>query len=75
MLKEFGTDTTCSHMSFSERHIKMAITYKKQEYVWLTRLEIVLLFKGHVWQPGKDHAEKIISKAKGKQKTPSLPEG
>ena len=33
------------------------------EYAWVTRVEAIVMFHGHVWEEGKRHAEKLLALA------------
>ena len=73
LLKEFVVDPTCLSIKFEERHVREWVKYSCQEYVWVTRTECIIRFQGHVWEPGRLHAEKVLSLSKSSKPHPMAP--
>ena len=73
LLREFVKDPTCLSMTFTEEHVRESIKYTHTEMMWVTRVEAIVMFHGHVWEEGKQHAEKLLSLAKVQKPNPMAP--
>ena len=73
LLKEFVQDPTCASMKFEERHVVAAVKWQTTEFVWLTRIEAIIMFQGHVWEPGLKYAEKLLETSKQTKRHPQRP--
>ena len=73
MLKEFVADPTCLTMKFTEKHVRESIKFSSSEYAWVTRVECMIMFQGHVWEQGRLHAEKLLAASKTSKPHPMAP--
>ena len=73
LLQEFVKDPTCLSMTFTEEHVRESIKYTNTEMIWVTRVEAIVMFHGHVWEEGKQHAEKLLSLARVQKPNPMAP--
>ena len=73
LLKEFVQDPTCASMKFEERHVVAVVKWQTTEFVWLTRIEAIIMFQGHVWEPGLKYAEKLLETSKQTKRHPQRP--
>ena len=73
MLREFVQDPTCLTVTFEERHVRESSKYSKTEWIWITRVETIVMFHGHTWAEGKEHAETLLKAAKATKPHPMCP--
>ena len=73
LMKEWCQDTTCAKVSFSEHHVRESMKYATTEWMWITRIECIVMFHGHVWEEGMKHAEKMLGLAKKTKPNPIAP--
>ena len=73
ILKEFVVDTSCNSIQFTERHVMTALKWQKTEYMWTTKIELIIRFNGHVWPEGMEHALKILAACKTTKAHPNFP--
>ena len=64
LMKEFVVDPTCCTMTYTEKHVVESVQYQTTEYVWLTKVELYILYKAYAFEDGTTYADKIIAAAK-----------
>ena len=72
-MKEFVVYPTCCSMTYEEKHVVESIQWQTTEYVWLTKIELYIMYKAYAFEEGKVYADKLIAASKKPKKHPQFP--